>query len=38
MHRHMKTTTTELMARLRDQNDILHQAIKFDPKKKNQAQ
>jgi len=38
MRRHMKATTTELMARLRDQNDILHQAIKFDPKKKNQAQ
>ena len=36
--RHMKATTRELIARLRDHNDILHEAIKFDPKKWSQAQ
>lgn len=33
MRRHMKATTRELIARLRDQNDILHDAIRFDPQK-----
>ncbi len=38
MRRHMKATTRALIARLRDQNDILHEAIVFDPKKWSQAQ
>ena len=32
MRRHMEQTTKELMARLRDQNDIIHEAIGFDLK------
>jgi DNA-binding GntR family transcriptional regulator len=38
MRRHMKATTRALIARLRDQNDILHEAIAFDPKKWSKAQ
>ena len=38
MRRHMKATTRELIARLRDQNDILHDAIKFDAQKWSQSQ
>ena len=38
MRRHMKATTRELIARLRDHNDILHDAIKFDPQTWSQAQ
>jgi DNA-binding GntR family transcriptional regulator len=33
MRRHMKHTTNSLMARLKDQNDIIHNVIAFDPKK-----
>jgi len=32
MRRHMKHTTNSLMARLKDQNDIIHNVIAFDPK------
>lgn len=32
MRRHMQHTTRELIARLRDQNDIIHNAIAFNPK------
>jgi DNA-binding GntR family transcriptional regulator len=32
MHKHMKHTTNGLMIRLKDQNDIIHNAIAFDPK------
>ena len=32
MRRHMKHTTNGLMARLKDQNDIIHNVIAFDPK------
>lgn len=38
MRRHMKATTRALIARLRDRNDILHEAIAFDPKKWSKAQ
>lgn len=38
MRQHMKATTRELIARLRDHNDILHDAIKFDSQKWRQAQ
>lgn len=33
MRKHMKVTTRELISRLRDQNDVLHDAIAFDPRK-----
>jgi DNA-binding GntR family transcriptional regulator len=33
MRRHMRHTTRDLITRLRDQNDIIHNAIAFDPKK-----
>lgn len=32
MRSHMKHTTKRLMSRLKDQNDIIHNAIAFDPK------
>jgi DNA-binding GntR family transcriptional regulator len=32
MRKHMKHTTRELMARLKDQNDIIHNTMAFDPK------
>ena len=32
MRKHMQHTTRELMARLRDQDDILHNAMAFNPK------
>ncbi len=32
MRRHMEHTTNALMVRLRDDNDIIHNAIAFDPK------
>jgi DNA-binding GntR family transcriptional regulator len=38
MRRHMKATTRVLIARLRDHNDILYEAIKLDPQKCSQAQ
>jgi DNA-binding GntR family transcriptional regulator len=38
MRKHMNATTRELITRLRDQNDVLHNAIAFDPKKWRQAQ
>ena len=34
MRRHMGHTTQNLIARLRDQNDIIHNAIGFDPKRR----
>jgi DNA-binding GntR family transcriptional regulator len=33
MRRHMKHTTRELIGRLRDRNDVLHNVMAFDPKK-----
>ena len=38
MRRHMRATTRELIARLRDHNDILHNAISSHPKKLSQSQ
>jgi DNA-binding FadR family transcriptional regulator len=38
MRVHMRHTTRALIARLRDQNDIIHKAIAFDPKKWRQRQ
>ena len=38
MRRHMRATTRELITRLRDHNDILHNAISSHPKKLSQSQ
>ena len=38
MRKHMKITSRELIARLRDKNDILYNAITFHPKKWGQTQ
>ena len=38
MRKHMKVTTRELISRLRDQNDVLHDAIAFDPRKWSEPQ
>lgn len=32
MRRHMRDTTRDLLARLKDRNDIIHKAIAFDPR------
>lgn len=37
MRKHMKITTRELIARLKDRDDILHEAVLADPIKRNQA-